>query len=125
VEVSLRENSVNQPLDEQGIEQVHQAAQYDQGHAGRMRPEKRVAVAAQTNGTACWDSSPRKLLKFSTNFLANTGASCSVFRRPRSHSALTPKARNQQREVSIKLCLALFFEFGAALLQTPILRNRC
>jgi hypothetical protein len=41
VEVFFRENTVDQPLDEQGIEQVHQATQYDQGHADRMRPEER------------------------------------------------------------------------------------
>ncbi len=39
--VSFRQNLVNEPFDEQRIEQKHQAAQHDQTHAQEMRAKER------------------------------------------------------------------------------------
>jgi len=47
MEILLGKNPVNQPFDEQGVEQKHQAAQYHQGHAQQMRAQERAQLAGK------------------------------------------------------------------------------
>ena len=47
VEIFFEKNSVDQPLDEQRIKQVHQAAQNDQGDTKYMCAEKRPQLASK------------------------------------------------------------------------------
>ncbi len=45
MQVSFREDLVNEPFDEERIEQKHQAAQHDQSHTQEMRPKERPQLA--------------------------------------------------------------------------------
>ena len=47
MKILLRENPINQPFDEQGIEKEHEAAQDDQGHAEEMRAQERSQLASK------------------------------------------------------------------------------